>query len=834
MWPISTITLRLFFLLFLLISSVFGAIYVFSVPLIKENVFKLELNSSRQVLNIASDLASRITHNADKAKAFLHSQSTPIAASSEVGNEAVMHADEVKKRQAIAEISEVLKNIKITNNGYLYMFNSDGNMLFHPNANIDGHNFKSQLNSVTGNPIYIDLMNMADKGQELYYQWDRPDDPGHYQYEKVSLTRHLPDSDWYISSSVYLDDLRLSSVQLGQRIVAIGIIGLLAGTLIAFLFAKWITAPICKLSSTAEKINKGDLMAKTGIRRNDELGVLATSFDHMVDRMRNSINTLNLRVEARTSDLSESNRQLLNTVKRLETTQAELRAVETRQRLILNALPAQIAYLDSDVRFVFANRECFEFFNETKDGIVGKRMKDVVGATMYRFIEPNIQRALKGERVVYEYAFNDNNRDILTRRTVLPFYDETKTVIGFLTLSIDITKEREAEKRLAQASKMKTVGQMSGGLAHDFNNLLTIILGNLLELQNQDDLPEEWHNNLEPAIRATRRGADMTRRLLAFSRRQPLSPSVVAPASLMSELVELLSAPLADNIVLLTSVEGDCPPIYVDPALMEDALVNLILNSADAMKKGGTLSVVVKQVSYPNGNNPGAFDEPVIPGQYVSFTVIDCGEGFSSEALARACEPFFTTKGSQAGSGLGLSMVFGFVKQSKGYMSIQNNAEAGASVEILIPVDQQQHPKMPNPLPTTKAILKDKRDALVLLVEDNKDVRYVVRKQLLTLGYSVLEASSADEALGLLAARLPALVGVVSDGVMPGKASCYDILARLKQDYQDVFFVLMTGYSDQLIQTEYDGVLLQKPFDTSALSDAIASNLVNVSGSHNE
>ncbi|MCB5160725.1 cache domain-containing protein [Marinomonas algarum] len=958
MFPISTITFRLFVLLLLLISSIFSAIYLFSVPLIKHNVFKLELNSNRQVLNVVYDLASSISFNSDTyinrtlshheqrlksiveltenfiasalnngrakgrseeaiwqdiffnlrhfkfgfegyvwisdydAKILAHPSplfnGTDMSLYIDVNGERVIpklvdlalkegegfysykwnrlnetqvidkysfvkdmpqwgfvigagvYIDDIEKEiitqkeKAVKDIAEVLKDINIANNGYLYVFDSKGNMLFHPNTNINGINFKTQLNSVTGNPIYKDLMSMADTGEELYYKWDRPDDPGHYNYEKLSLTRHLSDFDWYISSSVYVDDLMFSSIQLSQRIVAIGIVGLLVGALLAFLFAKWITSPIRRLSLTAQKINRGDLMAKTGIKRNDELGVLAESFDYMVTCLRDNITTLNLRVAERTQCLSESNEQLLGAVQRLELTQSELRAIEVRQRLILNALPAQVAYLDSDLKFVFANREYLEIFHETKESIVGKDLSQVVDQDMFTVLSKHFERALQGERVVYEYPLVDQGKPILTRRTVLPFYDEKKKVVGLLTLSIDITKERETEKRLAEASKMKTVGQLSGGLAHDFNNLLTIILGNLLALQHRDKVSETWNQHLVPAIRATRRGADLTRRLLAFSRRQPLSPSYIEPRSLINDVVSLLSAPLPDNIVLTTQMIENCPAIYVDSALMEDALVNLILNSADAMPKGGQLSLEVNQADGTTFISSYVFDEPVLPGQYVVFSIRDNGTGFTPEALVRACEPFYTTKSSGSGSGLGLSMVFGFVKQSKGYMRVTNNPDMGACIEILLPSYNGVNEVIGGGAPAEKKLTKMTQNALVLLIEDNEDVRSVVRQQLVELGYSVIEASSADEALVLLHAGLPSLEGVVSDGVMPGIATCYDVHTLVQKKYTHAFFVLMTGYSDRLVNSEYEGAFLQKPFESSALLDAINTHFIDNSGHNNE
>ncbi|EAR61596.1 cache domain-containing protein [Neptuniibacter caesariensis] len=948
MYRRSPITIRLFLMLLALIGSIFAAIYIFTVPLIKENVFRLELNGNRQVLNIVYDLANRmytstesyvdrtlksheqrlssvldmtenhievalregrkeglseeqiwnkiftdlrsfqfgngdyvwisnydarlLSHPSEKYHGQDMSQvSDPdgnliipgilqLALSDGQGfykykwnrlNETriidkfsyvkdyskwgfVMGAGvyiddieqevEAQKQKAIEEINRALKKIKIATNGYLYIFDSNGNMLFHPNPNIHGLNFKDMLNPVTKHPIYLDLMEVADTGNELYYKWDRPDDPGHYEYEKLSLVRHLSGFDWYISSSVYLDDLKASSVQLSQRIMAMGFFALMIAIVAVFFFAEWITSPIKSLSSTAYKISRGNLNVKTGIDRDDELGMLAESFDIMVERLGDNINTLNLRVEERTKELSDSNAQLLEAVDSLQNTQDELRAVETRQRLILDALPAQVAYLDPQLRYIFANRQYREMFDQTKEGIVGKHFSEVVGPEMSAALEPYIDQAKQGDTPVYEYKINHHGEEILTRRTVLPFYNMRKEVEGMLTLSIDITAEREVEERMAEASKMKAVGQMSGGLAHDFNNLLTIILGNLLELQNNQALPEHLQKNLSPAIRATRRGADMTKRLLAFSRRQPLVPGQIKPDQLIGELIDLLAAPLPENIQLKTRINPNTPAVYVDAAQMEDALVNLALNSVDAMPKGGELRLVVSGISHIDHQVLSShWDDEVKPGFYVLISVIDSGEGFSEDALYKACEPFFTTKATGAGSGLGMSMVYGFVKQSQGYLRFQNNeSDVGARVDILLPaVDEQEVEAVPEVEQGAEPTEFMPESSLVLLVEDNHDVRKLVRSQLTEMGFMVIEATSGDEALAMMTG-LDNLAGVVSDVIMPGASSGYEVINAVKLLYPKAFAVIMTGYSDTPPETDFEYQLLQKPFTADHLKSAIS------------
>lgn len=944
MFRYSPITFRLFMMLLLLIGSIFGSIYWLTVPLIKENVFGLELHSNRQVLNIVYDLANRmhfstesyveqalsaqeqklravvalteskierslargrargesdkviwqqiyadlrelqfgkdnyvwvsdynarlLSHPDDKFQGrdlSVHRVGDNPAALPTIIRQAVadgegfykykwyrldseevidkysfvrsypkwgimlgagVYADDldraaqVYKARLVQELSRALQNVKIASNGYLYVFDSKGEMIYHPNANIHGTNFRTLKNPVTGNLILDDLIAVADTGEELYYKWDTPNDPGNYAYEKLSLVRHLSGFDWYISSSVYLDDLKASSVQLSQRIMAMGFFGLLATVVAAFLFAEYLTSPIKQLSATAYKISRGQISAKTGIERGDELGTLAESFDYMVDQLRENIHSLNSRVSARTRELSESNQQLLQAVGSLKQTKSELTAAETRQRLILDALPAQVAYTDAQSRYIFVNREYAEMLGVDKSDIVGRTVADVMPVAMYEEVNHYIARALQGEKVAYEYSYESAGEEHVTRRTLLPLYTEDQQrVEGVLNLSIDITAEKNSEKRLAEASKMKAVGQMSGGMAHDFNNLLTIILGNLLEMQSSELLPEALQRNLAPAIRATRRGGDLTRRLLAFSRRQPLSPDYISPPALIDELVGLLSAPLPENICIQTRIDDEVPMVYVDAAQMEDALVNMALNAADAMARGGTLSIEMDQVVCDEGVE---LDEPVRPGSYTRICVKDTGVGFSEEALKKAFEPFFTTKSTGAGSGLGLSMVYGFVKQSQGYIEISNRAAGGAQVTILLPAVDAPEQAYKDVLHSDGRPLASsaRASSLVLLVEDNPDVRSVVRNQLVTIGFTVIEAASADEAMPLLE-QIPELAGVVSDVVMPGQHDGYDVARQARALHGAAFVVLMSGYSDRNNDQAGEFALLQKPFDAAALARMI-------------
>lgn len=728
-----------------------------------------------------------------------------------------------QKQKALGELRRAFEQITIANNGYLFVFDPDANMLIHPNPNIDGHNFAALLNPVSGRPIVDDLIDVSDSGKEAIYRWDSPEDPGNYVYDKLSLVRHIPGFNWYISSSVYVDDLRSSAELLSTRIMVIAALALILATLMALVFADWITEPIRRLSHTAAKVSRGQLNAKSGIRRSDELGLLAESFDSMVDQLSGNIQTLDERVQKRTAQLQNSNQELSRAFDDLQATRDELEILERRQRMILDALPAQIAYIDTNRRFVFANQGYAQMFGLEKQRVVGERVETVLGQPMYEEVRPHIEQALSGFSCNYEHQFERNGTLLITRRMLLPFYDIRGDVSGILNLSIDITKEKQTEARLAEANRMHAVGQMSGGIAHDFNNLLTIILGNLLELQEKLNQPELADKHLAPAVRATRRGADITRRLLAFARRQPLAPQRLGCKQLLAELQLLLSPSLPDSIELEISLAANTPAVDVDPGRFEDALVNLVLNSRYAMTEGGKLLLrVANRTIDSTSSNELNFDETPVVGDYVSFRVVDQGTGFAEEALIRGFEPFFTTKHTGAGSGLGLSMVYGFVKQSLGYIRLANH-DNGAEVEILLPaVDVNAQPQeLPAAPQNENQQATAPSKGLVLLVEDNQDLRCLIRDQLIELGMLVIEASNGDEALTLLE-TIDDLSGVVTDLMLPGNAQGIDVALEASRIQPKAFQVLMTGYSEALDDPRLeDRPLLLKPFDKTCLQQAL-------------
>lgn len=706
-------------------------------------------------------------------------------------------AVERRKAQAVEELRQALRNIRIARTGYVYIFDSSRRMIIHPNANIEGAAFGDRKNLRTGEHIADELIRAADQGGYLRYLWDKPDDPGNYAYEKISWVRHFDGFDWYIASSVYEDELRSSSDVLGRRLFAAAVAAMLLGAVLSYFGARRVVEPLRRLAEAAARVRAGDLDARSGVRRSDEIGVLAATFDAMVQRVRDDIATLDWRVKERT---------------------AALTAAETRQRLILDAVPAAIAYLDGRERIRFANRRWIEMAQRREGDVLGMRLQEAMGRRVYAGIRPWLDRARDGETTSFEYALTTRDgRAVVTKNTLVPHVDEAGAVTGFYFLSLDVTEEKETEKHLVEAQRLKAVGQLSGGLAHDFNNLLSIILGNLAVARDKtaERGDGEMDELLEPAQRAARRGADITGRLLAFARRQPLKPQSVDAAALTRETAVLLRRSLPANIAVITPDHtAGCAWTVADPTQLENALVNLSLNARDAMPGGGELEI---SVGLRERNFGRDFDEPPIPRRYVEITVRDDGCGFAPGATARAFEPFYTTK--SFGSGLGLSMVYGFVKQSGGYIRIESEPGLGTMITLLLPEGAPPQPKAAEPAITLQPAAPRWDGRLALVAEDDADVRRVMRDQLMDMGFSVLEAGDGDEALAL-AEQLDDLALVVSDIVMPG-VSGLTLARRLKTERPDVRVILFSGFSIEEIDDAEGLVILGKPWEKSQLAAAI-------------
>jgi signal transduction histidine kinase/CheY-like chemotaxis protein len=518
----------------------------------------------------------------------------------------------------------------------------------------------------------------------------------------------------------------------------------------------------------------------------------------------------------------------------------------------LDLIDQGITVMDADLKLVAASRGLFRLFGFPAEmSRVGTPFADFVrfDAERGEYGEGNVEKIVAEQvRLARQFKRRDIER-IRPDGTVVAIRSAPLPNGGCVTIYTDVTQQRKHERLtqerneeldrrvrertaklesanaeqkrleavLVHAQKMEAVGQLTGGLAHDFNNLLTIVLSNLAVLRERA-AKEGLMEFVEPAFNAAHKGAGITKRLLAFARRQRLEPRVVQVNDLIANLLSLSRHSLPSTIHISTQPAPFELHTRVDPEQLEHALLNLVLNARDAMPRGGSL--VVHSASRLV-HNAEAAELELTPGRYVEIRVEDTGVGMDPATLSRAFEPFFTSKKFGAGSGLGLSVIYGFVKQSGGAVRISSTPGRGTTVTLLLPASPAPSRRDAHPLPGPRQSVGSSR--LVLLVEDDADVRTVIRRQLTDIGHMVIEAPAGDEALAIID-NVPELSVLVTDIVMPGAMEGRRLAELAKQRRPGLRVVLVTGYAGELdVQggRHRSFTVLRKPCTKEELAAAI-------------
>jgi PAS domain S-box-containing protein len=500
--------------------------------------------------------------------------------------------------------------------------------------------------------------------------------------------------------------------------------------------------------------------------------------------------------------------------------QAELAHRELHLRSILDTVPEAMVVIDE--------RGTITSFSTAAERLFGYSEADVRGCNV-RMLMPQPDRDAHdgylshyirtGERRIIGYGriVTGQRKD----RTTFPMElsvgeansNGNRIFTGFIR---DLTSRHRIEEELRQAQKMEAVGQLTGGLAHDFNNLLTVISGNLEMLESKLHDPKLL-TLLHEAQLAADDGAKLTEQLLAFGRRQPLNPKVIDVGQLVGGFSELLRRTIGETIELRTTVTGSSNLALVDASQLQNALLNLALNARDAMPDGGRLSIEIGRVKL-DVDYAEMFPQ-VRTGEYVLVTVSDTGHGMTEEVRRHAFEPFFTTKTVGAGTGLGLSMVYGFAKQSGGHVQLYSEATQGTSVRVFLPILKHGQAvdvaTAEDPAPTIPS-----GSELILVVEDDLRVRRVAVARLRDAGYRVLEASNGTEAL-IVFGQNADIALLFTDMVMPGGLAGDKLAEEIRRLKPDIRVLFTSGYAspqiagDRLSENE---VWLKKPYTARELA----------------
>ncbi len=507
----------------------------------------------------------------------------------------------------------------------------------------------------------------------------------------------------------------------------------------------------------------------------------------------------------------------------LKKTQAALKESEERSRAILEALPDIIFTLDEEGRFLSYHTPSEKVSLLAQEHFIGKKIEEVLSDEL----AGKTKKAMKivkdsGETYVYEYnLISEYETKWFEARMVKKGKKE------FLVIVRDVTENKKLERRLIQAQKMETVGTLAGGIAHDFNNILTIINGyceiGLRKIKESKGV----FNEIRAIYDASQRAIKLVSQLLAFSRKQLISPKVLNLNELISNLYSMLKRLISEDIHLELHLNKENLKIKMDPSQIEQILVNLVVNAKDAIEEKGK-EVKEKKITIETGKvfidseyvreHPGSWE-----GEFVMFSVSDTGIGMSKEVREKVFEPFFTTKEVGKGTGLGLSTVYGIVKQNNGFIYIYSEEGEGTSVKVYFPLTKGKD-KEKLKEEDEKVVAKDGKGEVILIVEDSRDVRSFLRDALKTLGYRVIESEDGKEALKIFRQRKDEINLVITDLIMP-KMNGKELADKIIKIKKDIKIIYTSGYTENHIAhrgiIDKGVTLLQKPYSLNELSEKI-------------
>lgn len=496
-------------------------------------------------------------------------------------------------------------------------------------------------------------------------------------------------------------------------------------------------------------------------------------------------------------------------------TESGLRESEERLQAIINNTTAVITLKSPDGRYMLVNKRFEEIFNISSYDILGLSDFDIFPSTQAAVFKANDMAALESDsqqEFIEEIMQDDGLHTYLSVKFTLTRNDGIPYAI--CNVATDITERKRTEDTLRRAQKMEAIGQLTGGIAHDFNNLLGIIVGNL-DLLNDELEDGSLKQHAQSALKAALRGSDLTRRLLAFSRKSTPETKPLCVNQVITDMQNLIEKSLTASINVKVTLDDSLWLTDINQGELEDAIINLAVNARDAMPNGGELCIEtsnhVLDKSYTQ-THTGAET-----GSYVLISVHDTGSGIDQEVIEKVLDPFFTTKPGSKGSGLGLSMVYGFVKRVRGYLNISSEPGNGTTVEIFLPrSDKDSYIERPD---INSEIIQQGGYETILIVDDEPDLALIAESTLSRYGYRVLNASTANEAIKILDSH-PEIDLLFSDVVMPGGMDGFALAQYAKQKYPKIKTLLASGFAHKINEQQYGEAgqsLLRKPYRKTEL-----------------
>ena len=503
---------------------------------------------------------------------------------------------------------------------------------------------------------------------------------------------------------------------------------------------------------------------------------------------------------------------------------------EAMFKTLVNSSPNAILIIENDGAISFANKQASLLFGWQIEELIGKPFDELIPDEFNQY-HAAIQQRLARNDVVDVYASEHqfiaktkHGNELNVEVTLSP----VKINRDLMTMAIvrDVTAKLKIEEHLRQSQKMEAIGQLTGGVAHDFNNLLGVIIGNLDLLSSMYPADDKAQKRISGALKASLSGAELTKRLLAFARKQTLNPDYIDIGASLKEMLPILDRTMKGEVEIKMSLPESMSKVFIDNGEFENVILNMTINARDAMPKGGVLTIEVNEIELDD-DFIELNDEGLSPGRYVHIILSDTGSGMPPEVIKHIFEPFYTTKEKGKGTGLGLAMAHGFVKQSKGMIRVYSEKDIGTTFHIYLPVAGEQEQHKTKSL-SAVAELSEGDGETILIVDDETELAEIASAYLEGLGYKTQTVQSGEAALDLLAEDKNIAL-VLTDIIMPGGMDGVELHHRIYERFPSIKVVYASGFSADALTNkrghELTADLVQKPYRRNDLANVIRKNL---------
>jgi PAS domain S-box-containing protein len=572
-----------------------------------------------------------------------------------------------------------------------------------------------------------------------------------------------------------------------NRIIYTAVVGLVFIGFIGLFLSNLLSRRIENLATTAARLSAGDWSARVDASGGGEIEAVGRALNEMAENASKQV-----------AALAES---------------------EEQYRALVELSPDAIL-INEGGKLTFVNLSAASLFGAgSVDELIGRDVTTLLHPDDRSVAAQGVRRLYQGDKAnLIELRWLRLDGSIVISETTGQVFDH-QGERGIVTVIRDITERRRTEEHQRQSQRLEAIGQLTGGVAHDFNNLLAVVIWNLEVLREELEGDEDKLETLDRASRASERGADLVRQLLAFSRKQALKTMPLDLNHSINQTLELVSSTLGENIEISLDLDDNLWSAAADPVQIENVILNLAINSRDAMPDGGTLTIKTENVSL---DGPAVIDNsPIEAGEYASISITDSGSGMTPEVIDRALEPFFTTKLVGQGTGLGLSTVYGFVKQSKGFLAIRSTLEQGTTITILLPRLSEED-AVDTAEVDDNEVSPQGQGETILVVEDNPEVLHSVKRIIGGFGYEVRSATTGSEAIELIEElRIGDIDLMLTDIGLAGGMDGWEVAARARRLLPGLKVIYMSGYADNVLAhgdlEQNQKRLLRKPFRRAEL-----------------